>query len=107
MRAATVLASIALLAGIVSCTSDSPNAPITSGEQITVCHQPSSAPTLVEIPASELLAHWADGDYVAQLIVDKNGRAGDGIHFRRITDALASARALRISRDELQAGAVR
>lgn len=107
MRLTTGLAGAALVAGVTSCTSDTPSAPISNGEQITVCHQPSSGPSLVQIPASDLLSHWADGDYVAQLTVDKSGRAGDGIHYARITDALASARALRTSRGELQTGSCR
>ncbi|MFN2602153.1 MAG: right-handed parallel beta-helix repeat-containing protein [Gemmatimonadaceae bacterium] len=107
MKTPTFLAGLILVAGVVSCTSDSPNAPVTSSETFTVCHNGPSGSSLVEIPASELLHHWADGDYVAKLIVDKQGKAGDGIHYARITDALAGARAVRISRDELQAGSCR
>lgn len=107
MRTRTVLSGVTVLAGIASCTSDSPNAPVTSGDKVTVCHQPSSAPTLVEIPVEELLAHWAQGDYVVHLIVSKKGRAGDGIHYGRITDALAAARSLRLARNELQTGSCR
>src|SRR5438045_2581921 len=103
----TVLVAAALLAAVVSCTNDSPNAPVINGDRVTICHQPSSAPTLVQIAASELPSHWADGDYIAEFIVDKTGRAGDGFHYARITDALAAARALRISRDELQTGSCR
>lgn len=42
------------------------------------------------------------GDYVAGLEVDALSTTGDGIHFSRLTDALAVARAGRMKRNELE-----
>ena len=72
-----------------------------TGESLSVCHVSGATGTLIEIRKSELDEYQARGDYVARLTVQKSsGSNGDGIHFARITDALASARADRMSRGE-------
>jgi len=72
-----------------------------TGETLSVCHISGSTGTLIDIKASELMEYQSRGDYVARLTVKKGGASnGDGIHFARITDALSSARAGRMSRGE-------
>ena len=86
--------------------SDGPAAP--SGEVLSVCQVAGATAGLVDIRASELPAHQEHGDYVARLIVDKNATAvGDGIHFNRIGEAIAAARAGRIARSETSVAACR
>ncbi len=92
---ASVCATVALLVGC----SDSATAP--TGEALSVCHIAGPVGTLVDIHASELPTHKSHGDYVARLIVDKkNAPTSDSIHFTRISDALAVARAIRTARKE-------
>jgi hypothetical protein len=99
---AGLCASAALL---ISC-SDSVTAP--SGEALSVCHVSGSTGTLVDIRTSELPTHKSHGDYVARLIVDKNNASiNDSIHFTRITDALAVARARRLARNETSVASCR
>jgi hypothetical protein len=45
--------------------------------------------------------------YVTNMIVSHDATPGDGIHFRRITDALAAARSGRLARGELRTAACR
>lgn len=99
---AVVLVSIALL--VASCNPENIN---NTGLRVSVCHMEGSIGTTTEIHVSDLAVHKSHGDYVALLDVDKLGRAGDSIHFTRVTDALASARAGRIARNELEKAACR
>ena len=70
-------------------------------EKISVCHMSESGGTLKDIPTPALEGHLRHGDYVAGLVVDRTAASfADGIHFARIGDALASARAGRIARGE-------
>lgn len=101
----------------------SPNAPTAAGTRptslvateqapaagkVAVCHVVGTGPAILEIAAAALPAHLAHGDYVSTLLVshDPNPPA-DGIHFSRIGDALAAARAGRLARGELVAAACR
>jgi hypothetical protein len=96
-----VVACLASIA-VMSC-SDSPSAPgiVGSGEILSVCHASPSSHQLIRIYSSDLPAHRAHGDYIARLIVEKDSKAvGDSIHFTRIGDAIAAARALRIKLNE-------
>jgi hypothetical protein len=96
---AACLASIA----VVSC-SDSPSAPdiVGSGEILSVCHVSRGAGSVIQIHASDLAMHRSHGDYRARLIVEKDSKVlRDSIHFTRIGDAIAAARAFRISRNEV------
>jgi len=90
-----VAASLAML--LSSCSENT--AP--TGETLSVCHVAGVTGSLMDIRASELTDHRAHGDYVATIVVRRtNRRNGDGIHFARITDAIASAREGRVSRGE-------
>ena len=96
---AACMASIA----VVSC-SDSPSAPdiVGTGEILSVCHVSASAGRVIQIFSSDLAMPRSHGDYRARLIVEKDSKAvGDSIHFTRIGDAIAAARAFRISRNEM------
>ncbi|MDQ6888077.1 MAG: hypothetical protein M3068_12430 [Gemmatimonadota bacterium] len=96
------LAAVAAIAVFVSCNSDRPLAPPT-GDRLSVCHLSGSSRSLVQMYASELPVHWQPGDYVAGLVVDRQStQVGDGIHYSRIGDAVAAARALRVARNETE-----
>ena len=70
-------------------------------ESVSVCHISGLAGTLLDVNASEVGEHRGHGDYVARLFVSRqSGPGGDGIHFARITDAIASARDGRMQRGE-------
>jgi hypothetical protein len=67
-----------------------------------------TAGTITDVRASELRDHLDHGDYVAGLTVRRgNALNGDGIHFARLTDAIASARAGRMLRGETATAACR
>lgn len=73
-----------------------------------VCHRSGGSSTIVTVTASELSAHQNHGDYLTTLYVEHGDtQPDDGAHFHRIGDALAAARAGRLARRELQAGACR
>jgi len=89
------------LAGVIAgCNSDDIIVP--SGPKVFVCHTAGSVSTVTDIFLSELPSHKAHGDYVAQLEVNPLSTPGDSIQFRRVTDALAVARAGRIARNEVE-----
>lgn len=100
-------ALLATLVVLVACKDDSPTGP--SGRQLSVCHRPNAntPAILLSIFESERASHQAHGDYVARLSVDKTNTPGDSIQFRTITEALASARAGRIARNETSAARCR
>lgn len=78
------------------------------GRRIEVCHDVRGRGVLLDLPPAALPAHLAHGDHVARFAVDaREPDAGDGIHFARIGDALAAARAVRSSRNELVSAACR
>jgi hypothetical protein len=65
-------------------------------------------PQLIEVAAPARKAHINHGDYLARFIVDNTaGDMGDGIHFGRIGDAIAAARAIRVARNEQTEAACR
>jgi hypothetical protein len=92
---------------LVSCSPDAPTTgPDTSLASrlalIAVCHRPQGVPAMIEVPAAALPAHLEHGDYVTTLVVNQDSPAtDDGVHFRRITDALGAARTGRLARGEL------
>ena len=99
-RAAQTVAitSAAMLGALLSSCSDTV-APV--GETLSVCHVAGATGTLIALPTSQLIEHRAHGDYIARLTVRKTSALnGDGIHFARITDAVASARAVRMLNSE-------
>jgi hypothetical protein len=74
-----------------------------------VCHMTDDGPPhIIEIATAAREAHAEHGDHIAQFVVDKNSaEVGDGIHFARIGDAIAAARAVRLARDEQETAACR
>jgi hypothetical protein len=98
LRHTATFAQAALFGALLSSCSDS----ITRvQESVSVCHMSGVTGNVIDIEASELVEHSAHGDYVASLTVRRaSGKNGDGIHFARITDAIASARAGRMLRGE-------
>lgn len=85
-----------------------PDLPPAAEELVSVCHMSGAAGTPAFIAQSALAAHRSHGDYVVHLKVDKaNTVIGDSIHFTRIGDALAVARAIRSGRNEMSTGSCR
>ncbi|MEP6508807.1 MAG: hypothetical protein ABJC63_11325 [Gemmatimonadales bacterium] len=74
---------------------------------ISVCHLQGSVGTVTDIFVSQLAEHKSHGDYLARLEVTPSSTPGDSVHFIRITDALAAARAGRIARGETDKAACR
>jgi hypothetical protein len=69
---------------------------------VTVCHDGDEGPALLSVAEPALGGHRRHGDYVAGLVVDGVSAGDDGVHFARITDALAAARGGRLEREELE-----
>jgi hypothetical protein len=108
----------ALLLLSMSCSGDHPVAPDAgrvrldvavdpAAGAVTMCHHGDEDAFLLELPTASRAGHESHGDYVAHLSVDAAGAEGDGIHFRRIGDAVAAARATRVAQGEQRRGACR
>lgn len=114
IRRAACLAAAAL---VVACVSDAPTiAPpgarldrqMPPSGRVAVCHQAAGSPHIIEVAVQALPALLAQGDYVTTLLVSHDNAAPpDGIHFRRISDALSAARTGRLAREELTSAACR
>jgi hypothetical protein len=112
VRPVLCLAAAALA---VSCASDSlPVAPReahltrSAAGTVSVCHVAGSSPTILDVAAPALPGHLGHGDYVTTLLVShENAATEDGVHFRRIGDALGAARAGRLARGEFVSAACR
>ena len=88
------------------------NAPTAShsasaSSRVSVCHDSGSAWEIKTLPLAALGGHYAHGDYVTSLHVGGEVAEGNGIHFRRITDALSAARDTRATRNEVDTGSCR
>ncbi len=105
-RRLTPLVGLAILAAC----SDSP-LPIAGPEfakvangadgKVSLCHIAGSSSHLINVSIAALGAHLGHGDYIGRFTVDpSSSQLGDGIHFARIGEAIAAARAIRIARDE-------
>jgi hypothetical protein len=103
LRSATLAARIAFACALVAACNEI--TPPTGS--LTVCEMKGPTGMMVNIRESQLEERISRGDYVTKLLVSKGAVAGDGIHFARITDALAAARAGRISRGETTNAACR
>jgi hypothetical protein len=99
----------------VGCSVDGPEGPaglsnrlaqVEEAETTSICHMGDDGPTLLNVAEPAVAGHRRHGDYVAGLVVD-GSTPGDGIHFSRITDALAEARAGRLERGELETASCR
>lgn len=95
---------------VVGCGADRPEGPagvslplaqLVAAGTTSLCHTGDDGPALLNVAEAAVAGHRRHGDYVAGLVVD-GAAAGDGIHFARITDALAAARAGRLERGELE-----
>lgn len=98
-------AAFALIVLVAGCDQRTMSGP--TGPKVSVCHMEGSVGTITDIFLSDLAGHKGHGDYVTRLDVDPLNAPGDSIHFRRITDALAVARAGRIARRETENAACR
>ncbi|MBL8984417.1 MAG: hypothetical protein JNL26_19685 [Gemmatimonadetes bacterium] len=83
---------LAIVACAIAACQD-PEAPLDVEPRAVVCEP--GATTTSELPLSRLGELTARGGYVARLLVDREITRTPGVVFRRITDALAQARATR------------
>ena len=105
---------------MMACAVDSPTVPLGANHELnavfsqrladnklTVCHMSDEDPPHnIEIAAAAREAHAGHGDHISQFVVDRtSAQIGDGIHFGRIGDAIAAARAVRVARDEQETAA--
>jgi len=89
---------------VVGCSGDSASAPLE--DLISMCHVVGATGSVISVPSSQLAAHRSQGDYPTQLSVSATASAvQDSVHFTRIGDALAVARAGRLARSELTSAA--
>jgi hypothetical protein len=116
--AAVLLGCLGTIAILASCSSDAPTAPDqnlapadlvqTAGTSVPVCHRSGTGGAIIDVPPAALAAHLAHGDYLTSLAVSHVSRQrDDATHFHRIGDALAAARAGRLTRGELRSAACR
>jgi len=83
---------------LISCSSETVGP---TGELLSVCHVEGGMGVVTDIRSSELTDHRAHGDYIARIDVQKGAApTAEGVHFARLTDALASVREGRIARGE-------
>ena len=121
MRTCSKQSPVALLVGlsavimIGACSSDTPTGTNPAQEsssqfadsRVSVCHRTGQVGVISEISASELAGRKAHGDYITHLVVTPGtGGPDDGIHFHRISDALAAVREGRLDRGEMRSGCV-
>ena len=115
--AAGIAVGLAAVASLVSCASDAFTVPRSaalelsldsSGDKVSVCHEPKAAGNILSVGAPSLSAHLAHGDYVTTLLVNHAASpSDDGVNFLRIGDALTAARDGRLARGELTSAACR
>ena len=112
----SIPAALAAAILLASCAGDAPTSanesPLSPDEasvtRISVCHRSGSTGTIVQISPADLAQRLGQGDYLTSLLVSHaSGQPVDAMHFRRIGDALAAARAGRLARGELTSGACR
>ena len=77
-------------------------------DNVSICHFSDASAHIITVAAPALGAHARHDDYVSELVVDRQFiDVEDGIHFRRIGDAIAAARATRLAHGELESGGCR
>ncbi len=95
----------ALILSVMLACSEQPTSP---GGLMPVCHRSGASGIVMEMDTAELSTHRSHGDYPVNLIVNKSTSVtGDSIHFKRIGDAVAIARSVRVTRNEAEAAACR
>ena len=73
-----------------------------------MCHLTGATGSVLAVSSSDLASHRLHGDYLVRLIVDgTSAPSSDSIHFSRIGDAIAAARAGRLARKETASAACR
>ena len=90
--------TLALLFVVAACSPDSTNP---TGTFVPVCHIEGNKAAINQVQLTDLTEHKSHGDYVTTLAVDPLNTVGDGIHFKRVTDAVNAAREGRMTRGEL------
>jgi len=99
---AHIVAAAAISITVFACSSDKTPLLTAPVETVKMCRAPGGSATIVDVPVTDLAVRKAQGDYVTSLVVDPaTTRAGDSVHFTRITDAVAAARIQRQKRNEL------
>jgi hypothetical protein len=105
------IAPLFILLVLAACSDRStPDAtgPSTPELLVSICHGSGATAQLMDVSRAELAAHLVHGDYIAGLEVDPSSTAlRDGVHFSRITDALAMASAERVARREIESSGCR
>ena len=110
------LGCLGTVAVLAACSGSAPTAPVdslpaldqVSADRAALCHRTGSTGEIITVASSELPGHLARGDYLTSLAVSHaSGKPNDGAHFRRIGEALAAARAVRMGRGELRSAACR
>jgi hypothetical protein len=116
LRRFSILVALALGAALAACSADTPTEPvdanfghgIAGAARVPVCHRTHGRAGILDVARPALAAHLAHGDYVTTLQVSQGTQpSDDGVHFRRITDALNAARAGRLARGETTSAACR
>jgi hypothetical protein len=110
------LVVLGVAAALAACGTDAPTEPADANfghtafgaPRVSVCHGTRGRANVLEVARPALAAHLAHGDYITTLLVSQDPQpTNDGVHFRRITDALAAARAGRLARGESASAACR
>lgn len=127
VRTAACTACVGIATLLAACTSDIPTAVAPAGEPAaavdlsrrgpldeflrgltSVCHVRGAHSRALLVSDPALPAHLAHGDYITTFRVSHDpDQPTDDSHFRRITDAVAVARAGRVARGELTSAACR
>ncbi len=99
---------IALFILVPSVALSCSNEPLAPEAVASICHVSGPVGNVLDVRSTELPEHRAHGDYPVRLLVDRNSSVvGDSVHFVRITDAIATARATRAARSETSTAACR
>ena len=118
-RGARFTLGVAAAAVSVACATDAPTSVAVrrlgpafdaspSADQVAICHHPESGGQYLQVAQPALAGHLEHGDYVTILLVSHDFvGVNDGVHFARIGDALAAARAARLQHNELTDAACR
>jgi hypothetical protein len=113
---AAVLVGLSSSIMLASCSSDTPTEANPGREpfgmmadtRVSVCHPNGQTGVISDITLSEFAARRSHGDYVTHMVVTPGtGGPDDGIHFQKITTALAAAAEGRLARGELSSAACR
>lgn len=111
-----LVACLATIGTLDSCANEEPTSVVPPrgiqdlerASSIAVCHRTGSSGEVVNVSREQLSSRLSQGDYLTHLFVTHDiDQPSDGIHFHRINDAIAAARAGRLARGETQTAACR